>query len=336
MPPSRRARGGKKKASDMAALNMVQAITLALQEEMRRDRRIVVLGEDVGKDGGVFRVTDGLMEEFGSERVIDTPLAESGIVGLSIGMAIGGLRPVAEIQFMGFIYPAVDQIVSHAARIRSRSRGRFGCPLVVRTPYGIGIKSPELHSESSEALFCHMPGIKVVVPSTPYTAKGLLLSALRDPDPVIFLESTRLYRSIREEVPEGDYTIPLGAARIVREGKGVTVISWGSMLHRALQAAEGFDAEVIDLMTLSPFDEETVLRSVRKTGRAVIVHEAPRTCGFGAELAATIAEEAMLHLKGPILRVTGPDAVIPLPKLEDYYPPSVERIREAFGEILKY
>lgn len=320
----------------MPALNMVQAINLALREEMRRDKRVVVLGEDVGKDGGVFRVTDGLIEEFGGERVIDTPLAESGIAGLSIGMAVNGLRPVAEIQFMGFIYPAVDQIFSHAARIRSRSRGRFTCPLVIRTPYGIGIKSPELHSESSEALFCHMPGIKVAAPSTPYTAKGLLLSAIRDPDPVIFLESTRLYRSIREDVPEGDYTVPLGAARIARPGGALTVIAWGSMLHRALQAAEGFDAEVIDLLTLSPFDEETILTSVKKTGRVVIVHEAPKTCGFGAELAATIAEDAMLHLKGPILRVTGPDAVIPLPKLEDYYPPSVERIRKALEEILQY
>ncbi|MEW5745155.1 MAG: alpha-ketoacid dehydrogenase subunit beta [Nitrospirota bacterium] len=320
----------------MPALNMVQAINLALREEMRRDRSVVVLGEDVGKDGGVFRITDGLLPEFGEERVIDTPLSESGIVGAAIGMAVNGMRPVAEIQFMGFIYPAIDQIFSHAARIRSRSRGRFSCPLVVRTPYGIGIRSPELHSESSEALFCHMPGIKVVVPSTPYNAKGLLAAAVRDPDPVIFLESTRLYRLIREEVPEGAYTLPLGKARIVREGKEVTVISWGSMLHKTLQAVDGLDAEVIDLMTLNPFDEETITGSVKKTGRVVIVHEAPKTGGFGAELSATIAEDAMLFLKGPVLRVTGPDAVIPLPKLEERYAPSPERIRKALEEIMRY
>lgn len=320
----------------MPALNMVQAINLALREEMRRDRSVVVLGEDVGKDGGVFRVTDGLLPEFGEERVIDTPLSESGIVGAAIGMAVNGMRPVAEIQFMGFIYPAIDQIFSHAARIRSRSRGRFSCPLVVRTPYGIGIRSPELHSESSEALFCHMPGIKVVAPSTPYNAKGLLAAAVRDPDPVIFLESTRLYRLIREEVPEGAYTLPLGKARIVREGKEVTAISWGSMLHKTLQAVDGLDAEVIDLMTLNPFDEETITGSVKKTGRVVIVHEAPKTGGFGAELSATIAEDAMLFLKGPVLRVTGPDAVIPLPKLEERYAPSPERIRKALEEIMRY
>ncbi|MGD0283686.1 MAG: alpha-ketoacid dehydrogenase subunit beta [Dissulfurispiraceae bacterium] len=317
-------------------INMVQAINLALREEMQRDKNIVILGEDVGIDGGVFRVTEGLLKEFGAERVMDTPLAESGIVGTAIGMAVYGLRPVAEIQFMGFIYPAVDQIYSHAARVRSRSRGRYTCPLVIRTPYGAGIKPPELHSESAEALFCHMPGVKVVVPSTPYNAKGLLISSMRDPDPVIFLESTRLYRLIKEDVPEGEYSIPLGKARIVQEGKDVTLIAWGSMLHRTLQAAEGIDAEVIDLMTLSPFDEETIFRSVKKTGRVVIVHEAPRTCGFGAEISATIAEDAMLYMKGPVMRVTGYDAVMPLPRLEDYYIPTFERIRKAIEEIMKY
>lgn len=317
-------------------LNMVQAINLALREEMQRDKKIIILGEDVGSDGGVFRVTDGLQKEFGAERIVDTPLEESGIVGTAIGMAVYGLRPVAEIQFMGFIYAAVEQIYSHAARIRSRSRGRYTCPLVIRTPYGAGIKPPELHSESAEAFFCHMPGIKVVVPSTPYIAKGLLISSIRDPDPVIFLESTRLYRLIKEEVPEGEYTIPLGKARIVQEGKEVTLIAWGSMLHRALQAVEGIDAEVIDLMTLSPFDEETIFRSVKKTGRVVIVHEAPKTCGFGAEISATIAEDAMLYMKAPIMRVTGYDAVMPLPKLEDHYVPTFERIRKAIEEVLKY
>ena len=248
----------------MPKLNMVQAINLALKEEMQRDKDVLLLGEDVGKDGGVFRVSEGLLERFGPERVIDTPLAESGIVGAAIGMAVYGLRPVAEIQFMGFIYPALDQIFSHASRIRSRSRGRFTCPLVVRAPYGAGIKAPELHSESTEALFCHMPGIKVVVPSSPYNAKGLLISSIRDPDPVIFLESTRLYRSIKEEVPEGEYAMPLGKARFVQEGKDVTLIAWGSMLQRTLKAVEGIDADIIDLMTLSPFDEETIFKSVKK------------------------------------------------------------------------
>jgi pyruvate dehydrogenase E1 component beta subunit len=320
----------------MPKLNMVQAINNALKEEMQRDNSIVILGEDVGRDGGVFRTTEGLYNEFGAERVIDTPLSESGIIGTAIGMAAYGLKPVAEIQFMGFIYSAIDQIFSHAARIRYRSRGRYTCPLVVRTPYGGGVKALELHSESSEAFFCNMPGIKVVVPSTPYYAKGLLISSIRDPDPVIFLEPTRLYRLIKEDVPEGEYTIPLAKARIVQDGKGVTLISWGSMLQRTLRAVEGYDAEVIDLMTLQPFDEETILNSVKKTGRVVIVHEAPKTCGFGAELSATIAEEDILYLKAPILRVTGYDVIIPLPKLEDYYLPSVERIRRAIEEVIKY
>ncbi len=320
----------------MPKLNMVQAINLALKEEMQRDNSIVILGEDVGRDGGVFRITEGLYDEFGAERVIDTPLSELGIIGAAIGMAAYGLKPVAEIQFMGFIYPAIDQIFSHAARIRYRSRGRYVCPMVIRTPYGAGVKALELHSESTEAFFCHMPGIKVVVPSTPYYAKGLLISSIRDPDPVIFLEAMRLYRLIKEDVPEGEYTIPLGKARIVQEGNDITIISWGSMLHRTLQAVEGYNAEVIDLMTLNPFDEETLFTSVKKTGRVVIAHEAPKTCGFGAELSATIAEEAILYLKAPILRVTGYDVVIPLPKLEDYYLPSVERIRKAIEENLKY
>ena len=320
----------------MATMNMVHAINLALKEEMERDKSVVILGEDVGRDGGVFRVTEGLLDQFGEERVMDTPLAESGIVGTAIGMAVYGLRPVAEIQFMGFIYPAVDQIFNHAARIRSRSRGRYSVPLVIRTPYGVGIKSPEHHSESSEAHFCHMPGIKVVVPSSPYNAKGLLISAIRDPDPVIFLESTRLYRMIKEEVPEGEYTVPLGKARVVQEGGQVTVVAWGSMLQKTMKAVEGADAEVIDLMTLNPFDEETVYASVKKTGRVVIVHEAPKTGGFGAEISASIAEDAMLYLKGPIKRVTGYDAVLPLPKLEDYYMPTVERIRKGIDEVMQY
>ena len=320
----------------MPKLNMVQAINLGLKEEMRRDNNVVVIGEDVGKDGGVFRITESLYEEFGPERAIDTPLSELGIIGAAIGMAAYGLRPVAEIQFMGFIYPAIDQIFSHAARIRYRSRGRYSCPIVIRTPYGGGVKALELHSESTEAFFCHMPGIKVVVPSTPYHAKGLLISSIRDPDPVIFLEAMRLYRLIKEDVPEEDYSIPLGKARIVQEGNDITIVSWGSMLHRTLQAIEGYDAEVIDLMTLHPFDEETLLNSVKKTGRVVIVHEATKTCGLAAELSATIAEEAILYLKAPIIRVTGYDVIIPLPKLEDYYIPSVDRIRKALEEVMKY
>ena len=320
----------------MPVRNMVQAINLALREEMERDDRIVLLGEDVGKDGGVFRITEGLLEMFGEERIIDTPLAESGIVGAAVGMALYGLRPVAEIQFLGFIYPAFDQIFSHAARYRSRSRGRFSCPLVIRAPYGAGIKAPELHEESCEAFFCHMPGVKVVVPSGPYVAKGLLISALRDPDPVIFLEPTRLYRMIREDVPDGDHAVPLGQARIVREGNDVTVIAWGSMLERVVKSLEPYDAEIVDLLTLSPFDEETVLRSVAKTGRVVIVHEAPRTCGFGAELAATIAEEAILSLRGPVFRVAGPDVPVPLAKLVEHYLPDAARIEAAVEELLRY
>src|SRR5512147_3044012 len=320
----------------MATMNMVQALNLALGEEMDRDKDVVVLGEDVGKDGGVFRVTDGLFARFGPERVVDTPLAEAGIVGAAFGMAAYGLKPVAEIQFMGFIYSAIEQLFSHATRIRSRSRGRFTASLVIRTPYGAGVKALEHHSESSEALFCQMPGVKVVVPSSPRIAKGLLLSSIRDPDPVVFLEPTRLYRLIKEEVPEIDYTIPLGKARVAREGKAVTVIAWGSMFQRVMQAAEGFDAEMIDLMTLSPFDEETVLKSARKTGRVVVVHEVPETCGLGAELSATIAQHAMLHLRAPIVRVTGYDVVMPLPKLEDYYVPTVERIRKGIETVLQY
>ena len=320
----------------MAQLNMVQAINLALSEEMARDDRVVLLGEDVGKDGGVFRVTEGLQERFGADRVLDTPLSESAIIGAAIGMAAYGLRPVPEIQFMGFSYSAFEQLFAHAARLRSRSRGRFTCPLVVRTPYGGGIKAPELHEESTEALFCQIPGLKVVVPSGPYSAKGLLLAALRDPDPVLFLEPTRLYRMLREEVPEGDYTLEIGRARVARPGSAVTVIAWGSMLERVLKSVGNYDAEVIDLLTLNPFDVEAVLASVRKTGRAVVVHEAAKTCGLGAEIAATIAEEGMLYLRAPILRVTAPDVPVPLAKLIDQYLPTTKQIQAALEEVLQY
>lgn len=319
----------------MAKLNIVQAINLALLQEMEKDKDVILIGEDVGSNGGVFRVTEGIVEKF-PDRVFDTPLSESGIVGTAIGMAAYGLKPVVEIQFMGFMYACIEQLFSHASRIRSRSRGRYSCPMVVRTPYGIGIKPPELHSESTEALFCHMPGIKVVVPSSPYNAKGLLISAIRDPDPVIFLEPTRLYRMIKEEVPETDYTIPIGKAQVVREGKDITIIAWGSMLHKVLDSVEGFNAEVIDLMTLSPYDEETILNSVKKTGRVIIVHEATRNCGVGAELSACIAEEAMLYLKAPIIRVTALDAVVPMAKLEDHYSPSRDRIIKALNKVMEY
>jgi pyruvate dehydrogenase E1 component beta subunit len=320
----------------MGRINIVQAINMALTEEMSKDPDVVVLGEDVGRDGGVFRVTEGLLDKFGPDRVLDTPLSELGIVGSAVGMAAYGLKPVLEIQFMGFIYGALEQVFSHAARVRTRSRGRFTCPMVVRTPYGIGIKAPELHSESSEALFCHMPGVKVVVPSNPYNAKGLMVSAIRDPDPVVFLEPARLYRSIKTEVGTGGYTVELGKAEILQEGSEITVVAWGTALHRAAEASEGFDCEIIDLQTLKPFDEEVVLASVKKTGRLVVVHEATRHCGLGAEIAAFVAEEAMMYLKAPVLRVAGPEAVVPLALLEDEYMPSAGRIKRAYEITMEY
>jgi pyruvate/2-oxoglutarate/acetoin dehydrogenase E1 component len=324
----------------MARLNIVQAVNRALRQEMERNPNVVVLGEDVGRDGGVFRVTEGLLEKFGDERVIDTPLSESGIVGVSIGMAAYGLIPVAEIQFMGFVYGAMEQLISHASRIRTRSRGRFHCPMVVRTPYGAGIHAPEHHSESTEAMFVHTPGLKVVVPAGPYEAKGLLISAIRDPDPVIFLEPARIYRAVKEEVPEEEYSIPLGKARRVRDGEDLTLISWGAMLQPTIEsalqaAAEGISAEVINLQTLSPLDSETILASVRKTGRVVIVHEAPRTGGLGGEIAAVIAERALDHLKAPIRRVSGFDVIVPLPKMENYYLPNKDRVLQAVYHVME-
>ncbi|MEK6791382.1 MAG: alpha-ketoacid dehydrogenase subunit beta [Deltaproteobacteria bacterium] len=317
-------------------LNMVGAINAALAQEMSRDKDVVILGEDVGRDGGVFRVTEGLQARFGAGRVMDTPLAELGIVGASIGMAVYGLRPVAEIQFMGFIYAAIEQVFSHAGRMRSRSRGRFTCPLVIRTPYGIGIKAPELHSESAEALFCHMPGVKVVVPSSPYNAKGLLASAIRDDDPVIFLEPSRLYRAIKAEVPDEEYLIPLGKGEVYQEGADMTIVAWGAMLHKAAEAAEGFDAEIIDLQTLKPFDEELILSSVKKTGRLVVVHEATRNCGLGAEIAAFVSEAAFGYMKAPIMRVAGYEAVTPMARLEDDFKPGIERIKKAYELVMEY
>lgn len=318
----------------MAMLTMVEAINLALKQEMEKDPRVLILGEDVGRNGGVFRVTQGLMNAFGATRVIDTPLSESAIAGVAIGMAVYGLRPIAEIQFEGFVYAAMEQIANHAARIRTRSRGRYQCPLVVRLPYGGGIRAPEHHSDSNEAYFVHTPGIKVVVPATPYEAKGLLLSAIRDPDPVIFMEPKKVYRSLREEVPQEEYLIPLGEARIVVPGTDVTLIAWGAMLQPTLQAAalmdeNGIKAEVIDLRTLSPMDSATIVESVKKTHRAVVVHEAPAACGVGAEIVARINEQALVYLEAPVQRVTGFDTVMPLPKLEKYYLPNAERVMQA-------
>jgi pyruvate dehydrogenase E1 component beta subunit len=325
----------------MAKLTMVEAINLALRQEMARDPRALLLGEDVGRNGGVFRVTQGLIDLFGEARVIDTPLAESGIVGVAVGMAVYGLRPIAEIQFEGFVYAAMEQLVSQASRIRTRSRGRYHCPLVVRLPYGGGIRAPEHHSDSNEAYFVHTPGLKVVAPSTPYEAKGLLTAAIRDPDPVIFMEPKKVYRSLREEVPEEEYLLPLGEARIVQEGNDLTLITWGAMLQPTLQAAsvmeqQGIRAEIVDLRTLSPLDNDTIIDSVKRTHRAVVVHEAPATCGVGAEIAARINERALVHLEAPVARVTGFDTVMPLPKLEKYYLPNAERVVEAVNRVINF
>jgi pyruvate dehydrogenase E1 component beta subunit len=325
----------------MEKYTLLEAITAALRLEMAADDRVILLGEDIGKEGGVFRVTEGLQQLYGQARVMDTPLAESGIVGMAIGMAIAGLRPVAEMQFMGFLYPAFDQIINHLGRMRNRSRGRFSCPLVIRVPYGGGIHPPEHHSESTEAILVHTPGIQVVVPATPYDAKGLLISAIRSPEPVIFLEPKRIYRAVRQEIPEELYTVPLGEARVVQEGSDVTVIAWGSMLHEVLQAAEqlgdeGLRLEILDLRTLSPMDVPAIIRSVEKTGRAVVVHEAARTCGLGAEIVAQINEKALLSLEAPVERVTGFDTVFPLPQLEKYYLPNSERIIAAVRRVLAF
>src|SRR5262245_6213112 len=323
----------------MAKLTVVEAINLALKQEMARDQRVLVLGEDVGKNGGVFRATQGLLDLFGESRVIDTPLSESAIVGASIGLAVYGLRPIAEMQFEGFAFGAMEQLVAHASRIRNRSRGRYECPLVVRVPYGGGIRAPEHHSESNEAYFVHTPGLKVVAPSTPYEAKGLLLAAIRDPDPVIFMEPKRIYRSIREEVPDEEYVIPLGQSRVVMEGSNVTVIAWGAMLHVAMQGAKlmadrGVSSEVLDLRTLSPLDTDQIIESVKKTNRAVIVHEAPRSCGVAAEIAARINEKALLYLEAPGERVRGFDIVMPLPTREQYFLPDDKRVANAIDRVM--
>jgi len=322
----------------MANLNLVQAINLAGIQEMERDERVLLLGEDVGLNGGVFRVTEGLQARFGARRVVDTPLAESGIIGTSIGLAMGGLRPVPEIQFEGFLGPAYDQICSHAARMRTRTRSAFTVPLTIRVPVGGGIHAPELHSDSPEAIYAHQPGIKVVMPSSPYDAKGLLISSIRDPDPVIYFEPKRIYRAFREEVPEDEYTIPIGKARTVCEGTDLTIVSWGSSVIQCMQAIEKSNRsiELIDLRTIYPMDIDAVTESVRKTGRCVIVHEAPRTCGLGAEVAATIMEHCFLHLEAPVQRVSGFDTIMPYYKLELSYLPDALRIGGAIEDALTF
>jgi pyruvate dehydrogenase E1 component beta subunit len=324
----------------MTVLNIVQSVNHTLRDEMRRNDKIVVLGEDVGVNGGVFRATEGLYKEFGPNRVIDTPLAESGIVGVSIGMALYGLKPVPEIQFLDFIYPAFDQIQSELAKFRYRSGGQYAAPVVIRAPYGGGIRGSHYHSQSTEAFFAHTPGLKVVIPATPYDTKGLLTSALRDQDPVMFLEPKKIYRTVRGEVPDEDYAIPIGKANIVREGEDVTVFAYGAMLHVAMEAAElaaskGINVEVVDIRTLLPFDIETITSSVKKTGRVVILHEACKTCGFGAEIAAQIAERALLQLEAPIARVAGFDVPFPY-VLEDDYLPNANRVLNAIEKVQSF
>lgn len=325
----------------MAEITLVEAINQALAYEMANDESVVLLGEDIGVNGGVFRATQGLQQRFGKKRVLDTPLAESMIAGISIGMAAQGLKPVAEFQFMGFIYPGLDQIINHASRLRNRTRGRLTCPVVYRTPYGAGIHAPEHHSESTEAIFAQIPGLRVVIPSTPARAYGLLLAAIRDPDPVIYLEPSRIYRLVKQNVPDNGVALPLDRCFILREGSDVTLISWGAMLQETQQAArtlaqEGIEAEVIDVATMKPIDIDTILESVSKTGRCVIVHEAPLSCGVGAEIAAQIAEHALLDLIAPIQRVTAYDVVVPYAHLEKQYMPSEQRILSAVYQVMEF
>jgi len=323
-------------------LNNVQAINEALDLALAKDPRVVLFGEDVGTMGGVFRASDGLMQKYGEKRVFDTPLAESGIVGFGIGLALAGLRPVAEIQFAGFLYPALDQILSHLGRMRHRTRGRFTIPMVIRAPYGGGVKTPEQHADSPEAILAHVPGVKVVIPSSPERAKGLLLSAIEDPDPVFFLEAIKLYRGVKGEVPEGYYTLPIGKARVVREGSVASLFCYGGMVEVCLKAAEvaareGVELEVVDLETLVPLDTPTILASVQKTGRAVVVYEAMRTGGFGAEVAARIAEEALDYLQAPIVRVAGWDAPYPpFSAVENFYRPDAKRVLQAVRKVLTH
>ena len=321
-------------------LTLVQAVRDGLRAELAEDDDVLVMGQDVGKNGGVFRATEGLYEEFGEDRVIDTPLAESGIIGTAVGMAAYGLKPVPEIQFSGFMYPGFDQVVSHMARLRTRSRGRFSCPMVIRAPYGGGIRAPEHHSESTEAFFAHQPGLKVVIPSTPYDTKGLLTSAIRDPDPVMFLEPKLIYRAFRGDVPTESYEIPIGEAAVRKEGTDISVFTWGAMTQPTVEAAEQLDGEidveVVDLRTVSPLDEETIVESFKKTGRAAVVHEAPKSGGLGAEIASIIQEEALLYQEAPVERITGFDTPFPLYALEDYYLPEPARIKEGIRDAVGF
>lgn len=324
----------------MPDITLIEAVTQALAYELNQDENVVVFGEDVGKNGGVFRATVGLQDRFGEKRVFDTPLAESMIAGLAIGMSVQGLKPVAEFQFMGFIYPAMNQIISHAARMRNRTRGRLHCPLVFRAPFGGGIRAPEHHSESTEALFAHIPGLQVVIPSSPKRAYGLLLAAMRNPDPVIFLEPKRIYRLVKQPVPDDGQALPIGKCFTLQQGDDVTLISWGASMHETQQAAkqlgdEGISCEIIDVATIKPLDIETILASVEKTGRCVIIHEGAKTGGVGAEISAQIMENAMDSLVAPVQRVTGYDTVMPYFQLEKHYIPSVKRIKDSVLSIME-
>ncbi|UUZ89371.1 alpha-ketoacid dehydrogenase subunit beta [Paenibacillus sp. P25] len=326
----------------MAQMTMIQAIKDAMRVELQRDPNVVIFGEDVGKVGGVFRATEGLQAEFGEERVFDTPLAESAIGGMAVGMSTQGFRPIMEIQFVGFIFEALDQIAVQAARLRYRSGGRYNAPITIRTPFGGGVKATELHTDPLEGLLTQTPGIKVVVPSNPYDAKGLLISAIRDNDPVFFMEHLNLYRSFRAEVPEGEYTVPIGKANVVREGSDATIITYGAMVHTSLKAAEeieksrGAKVEVIDLRTLMPLDIDTIVESIKKTNRAIVVQEAQKTAGIAAEVIAQINEKAILHLEAPVLRVAPPDTVYPFAQVEDQWSPNPARIVAGLNKVLDF
>lgn len=322
-------------------MNMAEAIRSAFFNEMEADETVVVLGEDVGLNGGVFRLTEGLYDKFGEDRVMDTPLAESGIVGFSIGMALAGFKPVAEMQFMGFMWPALDQLNSHASRLRNRTQGRFSVPLVVRAPYGGGVRALEHHAESYESILSHIPGLKTVIPSTPYDAKGLLISSIRDPDPVVFLEPKRLYRLGKEEVPDDSYTVPLGEAKVVKEGSDLTLVGWGSMMPKLIKAAElvqdkGIDAEVIDIRSIVPYDEKTVNSSIERTGRLVVVQEAPRTTGFASEIITRAQEDVLDRMEAPAVRVTGFDVPFPFYGMEKWAMPDLDRIVKGMREVLTW
>ena len=325
----------------MSEITLIDAVNLALTHEMSSDDNVVVFGEDVGLNGGVFRATVGLQEKFGEHRVIDTPLAESMLAGLAVGMSTQDIKPVVEFQFMGFIYPAFNQIINHAARLRNRTRSRLTCPIVFRAPFGGGIHAPEHHSESTEAIFAHIPGLRVVIPSSPERAYGLLLASIRDPDPVIFLEPKRIYRMHKQAVPNDGHALPLDTCFVLREGTDITLVSWGAMIHETLLVAEklskeGINAEVIDVATIKPLDMDTILESVQKTGRCVIVHEAARTCGVGADISANIAERALTSLLAPVARVTGYDTIMPYFKMEGEYMPSIARIEKAVKQVMEY